>query len=97
MFTSIAAVRDANKRAGFYFFERGALSFFNSRVASTLYGGRYFITSEQFEESYPRKYTIREAFDDGRVETVGEFQAYADIDDAREAARALVAALKVAN
>ena len=73
-------VRKANADAGHYFFEPGALQFLRSRIGNTLYGGRYFITSEQFVGSdhvaAPRRYTVREVTDEGHIETVGEFQQF---------------------
>ena len=81
-------VRRANERAGFHFFDSGTLRFFDSIIGRTLYGGRYFVTSERFRPSWPerphaRRYTVREAFPDGRIETVGEFQQYPNARQAR--------------
>lgn len=73
-------VRRANARRGHHFFESSTLRFFRSRIGTELYGGRYFVTSEQFAPSSgrpaARRYTVREVLPDGSVETVGEFQAY---------------------
>lgn len=90
-FTTIADVRAANKAAGQHWFERGTMRFFQTRIESALYGGRCFITSEQcpIGTGHPRLYSIREALPTGRIETVGEFQQYRHIEDAREAARKL--------
>ena len=64
---TIAAIREADHRAGRYFFSADTMKFFNSRVLPTVYegpGGIYFITSEKFRGSdgvsAPRKYTIRQ-------------------------------------
>lgn len=99
MFDSVAAVKAANKEAGQTWFSRGNMRFFNSKIESGMYGRRYFITSEKRDgDTYlgipdgDRRYTIREALPNGHVETVGEFQAYATIGEAREAARELVKA-----
>lgn len=79
-FTSIEGVKAANARAGYHFFEPSAMRFFDSRICPTLYGGRYFVTSEQFHgsngHSEPRRYSIREAQYDGSIDAVGEFQAF---------------------
>ncbi len=92
-FNSIDAIKAANERAGHYFFERSSMRFFNSKVASqTVIHGCYFITSEQFcDGSYvaPRKYTIRQVNEQGHVSTVGDFQAYATVEEAKVAARLL--------
>ena len=70
-------VRRANAAIGSHWFEPSTLRFFNSRPGRTLYGGRYFVTSERYDDDHPRLYTIREVTPDGNIETVGEFQAYA--------------------
>ena len=73
----MADVKRINRDNGKYFFEKGALKFFNSRIGNTLYGNKYFVTSEQYNENFPRLYTIR-MFDvnTGSVDTVGEFQEF---------------------
>jgi hypothetical protein len=87
-------VRRANRNAGLYFFEVGAARFFRSRIGTTLYGGRYFVTSEQFVDgrgnAAPRRYTVREVGPDGGIDTVGEFQAYESGAAARRAIQQLV-------
>jgi hypothetical protein len=81
-YASMTDVRRANSAHGHYFFEQSTLQFFRSRVGNTLYGGCFFITSEQnkgyYPEyyCYPRMYTVRVVNDDGSIDTVGEFQAY---------------------
>lgn len=57
-------------------FDPGARRWFDSHYGRTVYGGKYFITSEQFHDGTyhaPRKYSIRRANDDGTIDTVGEF------------------------
>lgn len=93
-FQTIAQIKDANARLGHYFFEPSSMRFFASRIASnTVYGGRYFITSEQFMPSEgraaARKFTIREASADGSVKTLGEFQGYTTLQEARIVAKRL--------
>src|SRR5579885_440819 len=73
-------------------FDRGAMVFFSSQVHDKVYGGRYFITSEQFIatdygktlgfKDGDRLYTVRECRPDGSCDTIGEFQAYKSIEDA---------------
>lgn len=90
MYSTIQQIRDANEARGHHFFEPGAMRFFRSRIGRTVYGGRYFITSEQFVDSnyraWPRQYTIRRANDDGSIDTVDEFGKF---DSTAEAARAI--------
>ena len=47
------------------------------------------MTSEQFDWKSPRLYTVREAFDNGHIETVGEFQQYASSSGAHAKAQRL--------
>jgi hypothetical protein len=90
---TIDAIKQANQRGGYHFFEASTLRFFDSRILPTVYGGRYFITSEQFHGSdgytAPRKYTIRRAEDSGDINTIGEFQAYNELREAKQAAQTL--------
>jgi hypothetical protein len=76
---------EANDAAGNYFFEVGTMRFFNSVLYPRVYGGRYFITGERRDESYPEEFTIRVALDNGHVNTVGDFQAFASYEDAEDA------------
>lgn len=97
--TGFASMRDvvaANFARGHHFFERETMAFFRSRAGSTLYGGRYFITSEQFDSFSARRYTVRVANDDGSVDTVGEFQEHATRAAAIRAAERLVGRDRVA-
>jgi hypothetical protein len=91
-YQTVAQIKQANERAGLYFFEASTMRFFRSKVASrSIIGGRYFITSEQFDASSPRLYTIRIANDDGSIDTVGEFQQYETVEAAKRAAKQLAA------
>jgi hypothetical protein len=59
---SMTNVKYENRCIGQHFFSPSAMRWFNSRIGSTIYGGRFFITSEQ--DSYgawggKRRYTIR--------------------------------------
>lgn len=92
MFKTIDEIKARAQQAGSHFFDKDTMEFFDSRIGAAVYGGRYFITSEQFHhdgESYPRRWTIREAHDDGHISTVGEYQRYKTPQDATNAARAL--------
>ena len=86
MFNSISEIKTLNKANGYKFFSRDTMKFFNSKVHRGVYGGRYFVTSEQFRSlsgvSHPRKYTIRKAQSDGAVDTVNTFQQFTSLDQA---------------
>lgn len=68
-FQTVAQIKAAHTAAGKFFFSPGAMRFFRSRVLPGVYGGRYFITSEQFVSSEgrpsPRQYNVREVSEDG--------------------------------
>lgn len=74
---TLAAIRQANRDADGHWFDRDTLRFFRSKILRTVYqgpGGVYFVSSEQFDDASPRRYTVRQ-FDpaDGSVTTFGEF------------------------
>lgn len=76
-FWDMNEVERANADLGHYWFSPDTKRFFHSRIGDTLYGGRYFISSECREPGEtPRLYTIREANPDGSIDTVGDFQEY---------------------
>jgi hypothetical protein len=88
---TISGIKQANTARGHHFFDASSMRFFRSKIASKrVFGGRYFITSEQFDWDSPRLYTIREAKPDGRIETVQEFQKFATVEQAKRAAEKLV-------
>lgn len=82
-----------NERHGGHWFEAGSMRFFNSRVAEVGYkatSGRrvYFVSSERFDASTPRRYSVRVMdLETGDVSTVGVFQQYASRGTADRAAR----------
>ena len=87
----------SNRQHGQHFFDADTKRFFSSRIGQEVYegpGGIYFTTSERFypSEGAPsaRGYTVRK-FDPatGKVDTMGEFQAYASSGGARMAAARL--------
>ena len=86
---SIRTIKYANREAGGKFFTAGAMRFFNSYVHQKVFGGCYFVTSEQFDHRSPRLYTVRKISEDGRVSTVGDFQAFATAGDAYAMASSL--------
>lgn len=93
-FSSIPALKAAATAAGNFWFTKGAMSFFDSRIETGILRGSYFVSSEQYEDE-PRRYTVRHAVrhENGtlEIETVGELQGYETKADARRAA--LVAAI----
>jgi len=90
---TIRQVRARNRDAGGSFFDADAMRFFRSRVHQTVYGGRFFVTSEQYAEldgtTHDRRYSVRQIDDAGQIWTVGNFQQYATARAAHAAARSL--------
>jgi len=79
-FTSIPAVKAAFNAAGSFWFSPSTMRFFNTKIESSLIGGRYFITSERYESDQPKLFNIRMVVrnDDASldIETVGEHMTY---------------------
>ena len=84
-YNTTGEMEEDNQRIGHSWFDAGNRRAFRSRTLDTVYGGHYFVSSEQ-SLCKPRKYTVRSCFD-GRIDTVGEFQAYATAEQAKRAAR----------
>lgn len=89
-YTSIAAVKAANRDTGHYWFSEDAMEWFGTKVHGPLVAGHYFITSEQ-DSTYlnpawngDRRYSIRACFD-GKISTVGEFGQYPTMKEAKHA------------
>ncbi len=89
-YRGISGIREANRDAGFHWFDADTLRFFGSRISEASFDGRYFVTSEDNFDRSARLYSIREAMSDGQVDTVGDFQEYAT----RAQAIAAIARLK---
>lgn len=103
---TLAELKAYHSGSGGYFFTRGAMRFFDSRIVRSVYPGAagwYFVTSEQFHPSegpaHPRKFTIRYMTPDGDINTAKDedgqgFQKYRTAADARAEIRRLIAAGK---
>jgi hypothetical protein len=82
-FHTIEQMKRANEQAGLHFFDRDTMRFFRSRVAPGIYSGRVFITSEQFDASSPRLYTVRALRNDGSTTELSGFQQFESLRAAR--------------
>jgi len=78
---SIAALKRLNEANGGCWFDAGSMEFFGTRIESDIIRGSFFITSEQPPHG-ARKYSIRSFDEQGSVETVGNFCAFASKEDA---------------
>lgn len=93
---TITDIKEANKKAGKYFFEPDTMRFFNSRVVSevytTLWGNYAFFVTREINPSNQLRYSVREFNKQtGDVRTHGEFFGYKTkavaIEAAKQAAR----------
>ena len=89
VYTTIEQIINTNKEKGFHFFSKETLAFWRGRVHAGVIGGCYFVTSERDFSDTQRLYTIRKANTDGTIDTVGDFQAYATLAQAKRAMRKL--------
>lgn len=83
---NLAEVKEAHEAAGGMFFDPGWMRLFGTRLGRKLYGRRYFVTSELDHRRQDRRWTVRQANDDGTIITVGEFRQYATGGAANRAA-----------
>ena len=90
-YDSMAAIKRANKRAGYYFFESATMGFFNSRIHTrNPIDGRYFVTGERPGREHPWKYSLRMVQPDGDVDTIGDFGQFGSKESAIRYAKKLV-------
>ncbi len=89
-YLSVTQIKRHNEDIGHHWFSAETLRFFNGKVYEDLHLGCYFITSEKYID-LPRRYTIRKAMGDGGIETVGIFQEFATLDQARRAMKKIEA------
>lgn len=88
-----------------HFFDKDTMRFFSSRVSELMWvdGDRkdyqtnpiYFITSEQDRGPYQhsgsvRAFTIRRIDADGDIDTIGDFQGYSTLNEARRAIKEML-------
>lgn len=95
---STSQIKANNARNGYYFFSKGALKSFNSRIHDVVYGQCVFVTSERNDIPYcrpqPRVYTVRIAMANGSIETYGSMGDYATRAQAHRQAEWLGNALR---
>lgn len=89
-FKTMADVKRANRAAGGHWFSPDTLRFFRGRIESELMAGRYFVSSEQFDDGSPRLFTVREVDADGDISTVGDFQEHKTKSSAERAIHRLL-------
>lgn len=97
MFLTIEEIIKKSSARGGHFFDKETLEFFGSKVLPKVYGGCYFITSEQDKGFYgsdfvlrqawsgERRFTIRRCDEEGYIDTVGEFGGFDSLEAAEQA------------
>ena len=80
-FETLTEIKNANTALGHHWFEKDSMRFFSSRISpATIYhrGGRTFFISSECQEPgvTPRRWNVREALPDGRINTLGEFMVH---------------------
>ena len=88
--TTMAEVREANRNIGHCWFEYKTMKFWHTKIHGDVRRGKYFITSEDNYNRQRRLFTIREFKPDGQILTVGEFQAYKSLAEAKQALKEIV-------
>ena len=76
-FSTIAQIEEANKNTGGHWFDADSKRFFNSRVHDKIYNGNIFLSTERCRGFSKRSFTVRCAFNNGDIETLGHFQGSA--------------------
>lgn len=86
MFKNITEVKKANKAAGHYWF-----SVKDSRVVSTVMGGRYWVESNApFNDDEPRRIQAAGAADSGEVTWLNDADEFESIDAAKAYIRGII-------
>lgn len=72
----IEKIKEANETAGRSFFAKRTISRFKAKVLPTVYGDKYFVTSD-VNELGEKRYTVREAMNGGAlIRHIGDYHAY---------------------
>jgi len=87
-------IRNIKRRHQGHWFDTDTMRFFRSRIAQTATvkdGKAYFVSSEQFNYSSPRLYSVRVCdMETGEIDTLGEFQQYGTSRQAQATIKQLV-------
>jgi hypothetical protein len=94
---TLTQLKQWNKHCGGHFFDRGAMSFFKSKIHKSIVPCKssrcvLFVTSEQGPDNV-RKFSVRKAEGCSIATTASGFQAYRSEADARAAAKQAAAKL----
>ena len=79
---------DANKKAGYKFFDKSTMRFWKTRFCGRVYAGKYFVTSEK-QFGIGRVYSVRQVEEDGEVYSVYGSKLYGSRREAIAKAKSL--------
>lgn len=86
---TIDDIKKRNREGGHHFFDTATMGFFSSRIYPKVFGNDYFVTSEQFPTGL-RRYSVRRMdWETGAIETVGQFQGFTSLSEAKREAQEL--------
>lgn len=87
---TISEMKAAQKENDLHWFSKPSMRFFNTKIVTPA-KDNHFITSEYMEDVSKKKYTIRRfnAVKFG-VDTIGDFQQYATLKEAKQAMNELM-------
>jgi len=77
-------LKKVQEEKNLHFFDEKTMHFFNSEIETTLLVGDFFITSEKRRSTGPKKFTIRRAKHDGRIDTISEFMEFDTLKEAKK-------------
>jgi len=81
---SIANVKELNAKRGDFFFSKDSIKFWNTKIHSTQTNRQgMFITSEDDFSREKKLFTIRFSRKDGKIVTIGKFQKYNTLSEAK--------------
>jgi len=91
-FTTIGELMRAVESSGSTYFGAAEKRFFRSKIYGSLYGGRFFVSSEKADDDSPRLYSVCYVYDYGdggrlQIEKLGGFQRFDTLDKARRVAQ----------
>ena len=87
-------VKQRNRCNGYYFFSPDTMRWFNSRICGELVEHCYFITSEKGPNN-KREYTIRIAYENGKIGSLSQFGEYATLKRAQGALQRFIKSERV--